>query len=87
MLVCSFVLGLVVGGNVLSTKQAQPVVSSISNKLDSVYSILKYNWYFGTLDENIDQHLVDRALYGMTASEEDPHTTYMSSEELESFTT
>ena len=80
MLVCSFVLGLVVGGNVLSTKQAQPVVSSISNKLDSVYSILKYNWYFGTLDENIDQHLVDRALYGMTASEEDPHTTYMSSE-------
>ena len=87
MLVCSFVLGLVVGGNVLSTKQAQPVVSSISNKLDSVYSILKYNWYFGTLDENIDQHLVDRALYGMTVSEEDPHTTYMSSEELESFTT
>lgn len=87
LLICSFVLGLVVGGNVLSTKANQPVVSSISSKLDSVYSILKYNWYFGTLDENVDQHLIDRALYGMATSAEDPHTAYMSSEELESFTT
>lgn len=87
LLVCSFVLGLVVGGNVLSTKVNQPVVSSISSKLDSVYSILKHNWYFGTIDQNIDQHLIDRALYGMSSSEEDPHTTYMSSEELENFTT
>ena len=88
MLVCTFVLGVVVGGNVLSEPQSvQSSSSSISSKLDSVYSILKNNWYFGTLDEDIDQHLIDRALYGMSTSAEDPHTTYMSSEELESFTT
>ncbi|MBQ7888895.1 MAG: S41 family peptidase [Erysipelotrichaceae bacterium] len=87
MLVCTFVLGMVVGGNVLSTVEQVPVESTVSSKLDSVYSILKNNWYFGTIDENVDQHLIDRALYGMATSEEDPHTTYMSSEELASFTT
>ncbi len=88
LFVCTFVLGVVVGGNVLSVKQNNvPASSTISSKLDSVYSILKNNWFFGANDENIDQHLIDRALYGMSNSAEDPHTTYMSSEELESFTT
>ncbi len=87
LLVCTFVLGMVVGGNVLSTKQTVPASSSVSSKLDSVYSILKHNWFFGANDENIDQNLIDRALYGMSTSEEDPHTGYMSSQELESFTT
>jgi len=87
LLVCTFVLGMVVGGNVLSTKQAVPASSNVSSKLDSVYSILKHNWFFGANDENIDQNLIDRALYGMSTSEEDPHTGYMSSQELESFTT
>ena len=87
LLVCTFMLGVVVGGNLLSTTEQVPVNTALSNKLDSVYSLLRNNWYFGTLDENVDQHLIDRALYGMATSAEDPHTTYMSSEELASFTT
>ena len=87
LFVCTFVLGVVVGGNVLSVSQSTTDSASISNKLDSVYTILKNNWFFGADDENIDQHLIDRALYGMASSEEDPHTGYMSAEELESFTT
>jgi len=87
LLVCTFMLGVVVGGNLLSTTEQVPVNTVLSSKLDSVYSLLRNNWYFGTLDENVDQHLIDRALYGMATSAEDPHTTYMSSEELASFTT
>ena len=36
--------------------------------------------------EDVSTRLTDQALYGMTTNEEDPHTSYMSSEEIESFT-
>ena len=56
-------------------------------KLNSIYSIMKNEWYFGKEDENLEQDLIDAALYGMSSSSLDPHTTYMSAEETLAFST
>lgn len=81
-----FLFGLVLGGYFLSDQtgaiNSEP---SLSSKLDSVYSILQKKWYYGALDEDIEEHLIDRAIYGMANTEDDPHTYYMNSEELMDF--
>lgn len=84
-----FCLGLVVG--LSQAPQNRTVIQgnngySVSSKIDSVYNLLRNNWYFASEDENIEQHLVDRALYGMSSSSVDLHTSYMSREEVEGFT-
>ncbi len=85
-----FCLGLVIGlGNApqVSTAGLQADGGpSYSSKIDSVYNLLRNNWFFAAEDEEIDEHLIDRALYGMSSSEVDLHTSYMSREEVESFT-
>ena len=55
--------------------------------MDSLYSIMKNEWYFGKDDENLEQDLIDSALYGMSSSALDPHTTYMSAEQTLAFST
>ena len=55
-------------------------------KVSHVMNVMKRYWYFSRGIENIEERLTDQALIGMTSNEEDPHTAYMSKEEIESFT-
>jgi carboxyl-terminal processing protease len=48
-------------------------------KLDTIYSILKDEWYYGIDDENIEKTLIDRAIYGMVDENKDPFTRYLTS--------
>lgn len=57
-----------------------------TDKINAVLSILENEWFFKDDIEDIDTTLSDEALYGMTDNEIDPHTSYMSKDELESFT-
>ena len=89
-LVLVFAVGFLLGGSL----QPQALQSSLSQnesfaqaKLNSIYSIMKNEWYFGKEDENLEQDLIDAALYGMSSSSLDPHTTYMSAEETLAFST
>ncbi len=49
------------------------------NKLDTIYSVLKDEWYYGKEDENIDKTLIDKAIYGMLDTQKDPFTRYLTS--------
>lgn len=78
-----FIMGWVLGGyNNASPTQQQ----NTEAKLDVVFDIMSKDWYFAKEDEQIQEHLLDQALYGMTSSDVDPHTTYLSSDELSTFT-
>ena len=43
------------------------------------------NWYFGKDIDNLDDRLLNQALTGITTNAEDPHTYYMTKEEVASF--
>ncbi len=59
---------------------------SADNKITNVRTILEKYWYFSREIDNLSERLTDQALIGMTTNEEDPHTTYMTSEEIQQFT-
>ena len=48
-------------------------------KFDTIYSVLKDEWYYGIDDENIERTLIDKAIYGMLDTEKDPFTRYLTS--------
>jgi len=39
--------------------------NSYKNKWETVYEVLKDEWYYGKEDENIDDTLLNKAIYGM----------------------
>ena len=49
------------------------------NKLDTIYSVLKDEWYYGIDDKNIEKTLIDKAIYGMLDTKKDPFTQYLTS--------
>lgn len=55
-------------------------------KLDKILDIMSNSWHFAKEDPNIQQTLMDQALYGMVNNEKDPHSAYLSSEDLLNFT-
>ena len=55
-------------------------------KLGNIQQVMQNYWYFAKDIENLGERLTDQAAVGMTTNEEDPHTQYMSKEEIESFT-
>lgn len=69
--------------------QADKKQSDELEKLESVYNILKENWYYADKgDEDdlpIDKRLLEQAIEGMTVLEEDPHTNYMDLEQAKAF--
>ncbi|SJZ38037.1 S41 family peptidase [Anaerorhabdus furcosa] len=80
-----FVVGWLIGN--AKVIQINPTTQEKQqSKIDYVMDLLENNWYFAKDDPDIQEHLMDRALYGMATSEEDPHTTYFSSDELQNFT-
>lgn len=66
--------------------------SSVSNnsqfaKLEQIYSLMEQQWYFGKEDKDLANTLMTNAINGMLENQWDPHTTYMSPQEYESFAT
>ena len=57
------------------------------NKINQIEELLSTRWYFNKEHDDIQTYLEDNALKGMTNLEEDPFTAYMSSQELDQFTT
>lgn len=72
------------------SQQAQEMSSfiplSAREKFDHILDLMSKDWFFAKDIENVRTRLSDQALYGMTKNDEDPHTTYMSAEEIEAFT-
>lgn len=48
-------------------------------KFNTIYDILKNEWYYGKDDDNIENTLLDRAIYGMVDTNKDPFTRYLTS--------
>lgn len=55
------------------------------DRLKAVYDVLISDWYFGKDQSDLDQKLINQAILGMVESTEDPHTVYMTKEEVEQF--
>lgn len=55
-------------------------------KIENIMRIMENYWYFANGIDNLEERLTDQALIGITTNEEDPHTSYMSREEIEAFT-
>lgn len=53
--------------------------------LSEVQSYFERYWLYKNDYENLDDLLRDKALYGMTSFTDDPYTTYMSAEEMQTF--
>lgn len=53
--------------------------NNYKNKLDTVYSVLKEEWYYGKEDDNLEKTLIDKAIVGMLDTEKDPFTRYLTS--------
>lgn len=49
--------------------------------------IMDHYWLYGNDHEDLTTEMEDKAFYGMTAFENDPYTTYMSTKEMEEFST
>lgn len=54
-------------------------------KIDTVYSLLKRDWYYSDKVPNVDELLSEQALLGMTTLEKDPHTNYFNLEQAKAF--
>lgn len=79
-----FILGVFVGGGVAYALKNSGDDSSY-NKLDEIKSYLKSKWLYREDYDDLDTTLSDKAYYGMTTFEDDPYTTYMSSEEMNEY--
>ena len=55
-------------------------------KITNIMNVMRRYWYFSGSIDDLETRLVDQALVGMTTNEEDPHTAYMSAEEILEFT-
>lgn len=79
LIVVSFTFGYMLNGF------NRPVSNNQSGVYQEVLNIMANQWYFASESENIEQELIDKSLYGMTKSDKDIHTSYMSKEEITSF--
>lgn len=61
------------------------VKSAGSNKMTTVYEVMKDLWYFGKDMEDLDTTLIDGAISGLVDSGGDPHTMYMDAELMNRF--
>ncbi len=86
ILVIIFFVGFTAGKNSQYIVNRQSTNNGPINKLESVLSTLVNDWYFATEFDDVENELIDQALYGMTTNDVDLHTDYFSADELESFT-
>ena len=91
ILIVTFVIlsaSLCFGGGYLVANYTQPT-SSVNSKfttLEAVYEYLVNDFYYGKDSEEYKEQLINDAIKGMVDAQGDPHTEYMSTDELASFT-
>lgn len=82
-------IGMTMGGYFWGIRKARNIASGIytydGNKMSTVLDILSSQWYFADQMDDVEETLTDQALIGMTTLELDPHTAYMSSQQIEDF--
>ena len=90
---CALIIGLGIGSFSplpavarLSRNLTNPSTADSKEKISYVMEVMERYWYFSREIENGEERFTDQALSGITDNEEDPHTDYMSKEEIESFT-
>ncbi len=80
-------VGALLGMTVLPELFNTPISTSGElSKVSTLLDVMSSDWYFAKDIEDVRTRLTDQALYGITTNEEDPHTSYMSEEEMEEFT-
>lgn len=83
---CLFALGIVSGLGI-SKLINNPYIQSFSNdKLSAIEGYLNTYWLYTNDYDDLKTTLEDKAYDGMLSFEDDPYTTYMSSEEYTEFT-
>lgn len=78
------VLGLL-GGYLIAGVTNNYLYQDEHSRFDKIIEIMKYNWLYSDQYEDVEKELENKAYYGMLTFEDDPYTQYMSSEDLESF--
>ncbi|MBP3853046.1 MAG: peptidoglycan-binding protein, partial [Erysipelotrichaceae bacterium] len=54
-------------------------------KFDTIYSVLKNDWYYSDSVKDLDEELTENAINGMTQLEQDSHTNYFDLESAQQF--
>ena len=80
-----FIAGYALGAGLTSLRTGSPYQPHSDNKFDAIKEYLSRVWLYSNDYDDLEQVIEDKAYYGMTYFEEDPYTTYMSKEELDSF--
>lgn len=80
------VMGLVGGFAIAGVMRGTSVAAFKTNKLDKITAYFDSLWLYKNDYEDLQHTMEDKAFYGMTNFEEDPYSSYMSSEEIASFT-
>lgn len=76
-----FAGGIFIGVGI-SSNESSPL---LSNKLNAVFRIMNEKWYFGNEIEDLEEQLLDDAIYGMTSQERDLFTSYMDAQTSKKF--
>ena len=79
-----FMIGILVGSY---QPKADDTTTVFLNKVKTVFEMMQDKWYYHDEIENVDEQLMNNALLGLTASSEDPHTTYLNLEDTDAFFT
>ena len=85
VLACLFflVLGLFIG--TLISLRNTAVSTSPASGVEEIEKIMERYWLYGDQYEDLHRELENKAMYGMTAFDFDPYTSFMSAEEMNSF--
>ena len=86
ILVCAIVVSFFMG---ILYNSATKVSNGTGNKkftiFEAVYETMANDWYFGKDSEDINEALLQAAIKGMVKAQGDPHTEYMTAEEMKAF--
>ena len=86
ILICAIAVSFVMG---MMFSNATRTNISTGNKqftiLEAVYQTMANDWYFGKDSEDIDAELLHAAIKGMVDAQGDPHTSYMTADEMKAF--
>ena len=85
LVLCVFTGGIYVGFNMTGVSSSSS--NATNTKLNAIFRIMSEKWYFGKDIENLENSLLDDAIYGMASQDEDIHTTYMDASYASQFLT
>lgn len=85
-LILTFGLGYAVRSVVAPTLPDVTATQDEFTRLKAVYQVLVNDWYFGKDTSDLDTQLINDAILGMVEGTGDPHTAYMTADEVKAFT-